>query len=436
MIILGYLLLSILLILLLTSKLKIHPTISLFIGSLFLGFLLKMNLNDILESIFQGFSNAIKSIGLIIIFSTIIGQFLKKSNSIKKFGDLILYNFQDKTLISINLLGLFLGTVVFCDSGFLILNGISKSIASTTNYSLTSLNLSLSGGLYASHTLVPPTPGPLAAINNLNGISMIGDIMLLSIVVSIPASLISFIYARKTFGKLNLKIKSQNLKLTSDYIIPILVIIIPLFLISLNTLTNFINNEISRNIILLLKLIGNPINALFIGIILSFFLPNTKNKKPIIIYDALKDSWPILILTSMGAAFGNVIKNSELSSLLSNVFVNNNISLIYIVVTCFVISVILKTSQGSSTSAMIISSSIIFPLISSYNYSSFEIGMMVLSLGAGSMMISHINDSYFWIVTQKSNLKMNEGIKYFSLMSIMQGIGTFTIILLIILLFN
>ena len=201
MIILGYLLLSILLILLLTSKLKIHPTISLFIGSLFLGLLLKMNLNDILEYIFQGFSNAIKSIGLIIIFSTIIGQFLKKSNSIKKFGDLILYNFQDKTLISINLLGLFLGTVVFCDSGFLILNGISKSIASTTNYSLTSLNLSLSGGLYASHTLVPPTPGPLAAINNLNGISMIGDIMLLSIVVSIPASLISFIYARKTFGK-------------------------------------------------------------------------------------------------------------------------------------------------------------------------------------------------------------------------------------------
>jgi len=212
MIILGYLLLSIFLILLLTSKLKIHPTISLFIGSFFLGLLLKMNLHDILEYIFQGFSNAIKSIGLIIIFSTIIGQFLKKSNSIKKFGDLILYNFQNKTLISINLLGLFLGTVVFCDSGFLILNGISKSIASTTNYSLTSLNLSLSGGLYASHTLVPPTPGPLAAINNLNGISMIGDIMLLSIVVSIPASLISFIYARKTFGKLNLKIKSQNLK--------------------------------------------------------------------------------------------------------------------------------------------------------------------------------------------------------------------------------
>ena len=138
----------------------------------------------------------------------------------------------------------------------------------------------------------------------------------------------------------------------------------------------------------------------------------------------------------MGASFGNVIKNSELTSLLSNVFTNNNVSLIYIACICFIISVILKTSQGSSTSAMIIGSSIIFPLISSYHFTSFSIAMIVLSLGAGSMMISHINDSFFWIVTQKSNLKMNDGIKYFSLMSITQGLGTFAFIILIIYLFN
>ena len=239
MIILVYLLLSIILILLLTSKFKIHPAISLLIGSFFLGILLNMNLTLILEYLIIGFSNAIKSIGLIIIFSAIIGESLKESNSIKKFGNLILYNFQNKTLLSLNLLGLFLGTVVFCDSGFLILNGISKSIASSANYSLTSLNLSLSGGLYASHTLVPPTPGPLAAINNLNSISMIGDIMLLSIIVSIPASLISFFYAKIIFGRLKIKKTFNEINISSNYILPVLVILIPLFLISLNTLTNF-----------------------------------------------------------------------------------------------------------------------------------------------------------------------------------------------------
>ena len=330
MIILVYLLLSIILILLLTSKFKIHPAISLLIGSFFLGILLNMNLTLILEYLIIGFSNAIKSIGLIIIFSAIIGESLKESNSIKKFGNLILYNFQNKTLLSLNLLGLFLGTVVFCDSGFLILNGISKSIASSANYSLTSLNLSLSGGLYASHTLVPPTPGPLAAINNLNSISMIGDIMLLSIIVSIPASLISFFYAKIIFGRLKIKKTFNEINISSNYILPVLVILIPLFLISLNTLTNFIDNENLIHLIPLIKIIGNPIVALLIGLILSFFLPYIKEKKISIISKAFKNSAPIIILTCMGASFGNVIKNSELTSLLSNVFTNNNVSLIYI----------------------------------------------------------------------------------------------------------
>ena len=436
MIILVYLLLSIILILLLTSKFKIHPAISLLIGSFFLGILLNMNFILILEYLYIGFSNTIKSIGLIIILSAIIGESLKQSNSIKKFGNLILYNFQNKTLLSLNLLGLFLGTVVFCDSGFLILNGISKSIASSANYSLTSLNLSLSGGLYASHTLVPPTPGPLAAINNLNGISMIGDIMLLSIIVSIPASLISFFYAKIIFGRLKIKKTFKKIDISSNYLLPISVIVVPLFLISLNTLTNFIDNENLKHIIPIIKTIGNPIIALLIGTILSFFLPDIKENKINIIFKGIKSSTPILILTCMGASFGNVIKNSELTSLLTNIFNNENISLIYIVCICFIISIILKTSQGSSTSSMIIGSSIIFPLISSYELISFDIAMIVLSLGAGSMMISHINDSFFWIVTQKSNLKMNNGIKYFSLMSISQGLGTFALIILIIYLFG
>jgi len=260
--------------------------------------------------------------------------------------------------------------------------------------------------------------------------------MLLSIIVSIPASLISFFYAKIIFGRLKIKKTFNEINISSNYILPVLVILIPLFLISLNTLTNFINNENLIHLIPLIKIIGNPIVALLIGVILSFFLPYVKEKKLSIISKAFKNSAPILILTCMGASFGNVIKNSELTSLLSNVFTNNNVSLIYIACICFIISVILKTSQGSSTSAMIIGSSIIFPLISSYHFTSFNIAMIVLSLGAGSMMISHINDSFFWIVTQKSNLKMNDGIKYFSLMSITQGLGTFAFIILIIYLFN
>ena len=436
MIILIYLILSIAIILFLSAKLKVHPALSLVIGSIFLGFFLKMNTYDIFNYLFNGFYQAVKGIGLIILFSCVIGQFLKESGSIERFGNIILKNLQKKTLLSINMLGLFIGTVVFCDSAFLILNGISKSIASSTSYSLTSLNLSLAGGLYTSHTLIPPTPGPLAAINNLQAMNIIGDIMIFGILVSIPSSLISFFYARKTLMNRNISIDRINIKDKKFSVLPYLVIVIPLLLISLNTITNFIENESFLVSVKIIKYFGNPSIALFIGMVLSFMLPDTKNKEKKIVIGSLNDFLPILLLTSMGSAFGNIIKNSELSTLLPSLFSLNQDSLLYICLISFMVSFILKTSQGSSTSAMIITSSIIFPFISNFALSSFDISMIVLSIGSGSIMISHINDSYFWIVTNKTNLTLQGGLKYFSIMSIFQGLGTFIVILFLVLLFG
>ena len=155
MLILSYLLLSILAIILLSAKFKLNPAISLLIGGIILGLLLKIGLFETLTFQVMGLINSLKGIGLIIFFSCIIGQILKESNSIKRFGNIILNSFQNKSLFSLNILGLLIGTVVFCDSAFLILNGISRSIASSSSLSLSSLNLSLSGGLYSSHTLIP-----------------------------------------------------------------------------------------------------------------------------------------------------------------------------------------------------------------------------------------------------------------------------------------
>ncbi len=143
MLILFYLLISILGIILLSTKFKLNPAISLFIGGIILGALLKIGLLETLTFQVMGLINSLKGIGLIIFFSCIIGQILKESNSIKRFGNIILNSFQNKSLFSLNILGLLIGTVVFCDSAFLILNGISRSIASSSSLSLSSLNPSL-----------------------------------------------------------------------------------------------------------------------------------------------------------------------------------------------------------------------------------------------------------------------------------------------------
>ena len=315
MIVFLYLIISVLLIILLTSRFKINPAASLIIGSIFLGLILKMEFFRVIYLIIEGMWNSIKGIGLIILFSCIIGQLLKESNSIKNFGNLILINLKNKSLLSLNFLGLFIGTVVFCDSAFLILNGISKSIASSSALSLNSLNLSLSGGLYASHNLIPPTPGPMAAINNFNLIDKIGTIMTLGIIVSIPSSLISFFFAKNLISNHNFIDSNKVRNLDKPHNLAYLSIIVPLLLISLNTLTNLVSKDQLFFIYDYIKFIGNPITALFLGVLLSYFIPRNERDDIKIFKNSFYDFLPIILLTSMGSAFGNVIKNSELNQI-------------------------------------------------------------------------------------------------------------------------
>ena len=436
MIIFFHLSLSVIIVIILNSKLKLNPIISLFIGSITLGILLEMTAYQIFNYQLIGFFSSIKNIGLIIFLSCVIGQFLKETKSIEKFGNLLLNNFQKQTLLSINMLGLFIGTVVFCDSAFLILNGISRSIASSSSISLTSLNLSLSGGLYSSHSLIPPTPGPIAAINNFNVLDDIGTIMILGIIVSIPSSLIAFLFSR-TFIKNNKNKINQNLNSDDNASkIAYLSILIPLLLISLNTVSNFFGNLNGTLIYKSIKLIGNPNFALSVGVILSFFIPRKGGNVNKILTFAVKDFLPIILLTSMGAAFGNIIKNSNINDVLPNFINIEESSIIHICVISYILSFILKTSQGSSTSSMIIVSTIIFPIISDFNFNIFETSMIILSIGAGSMMISHVNDSYFWIVTRNTSLNLKKGLKYFSIMTILQSTGTLLFIFILLKIFS
>ena len=430
--ILFYLFGSVILIILLSTKFKFHPVSSLIIVSLILGVLLKIEVLDIIKFIFDGAVNSILGIGLIIFFSCVIGQCLKQSSSLTLFSQLILKTFKSKTLSSLNIMGLFIGSVVFCDSAFLVLSGITKTISSTTAYSLSSLNISLAGGLYTSHNLIPPTPGPIAILNNFNSMELIGDTIIYGFLISIPSSIISLIFASKIINKTKISINYKFDISYRDVFLPFLIILIPLLIISVNTIIEFIGLNLSKQQIENIKNLSNPNSALFIGMALSFFLPKVRSKKMIIFKESFKDFYPIIFLTSAGSAFGNIIKNSDLINFLPLFFESVDISLINICIISFMLGAIIKTSQGSSTSAMIISSSLIFPLISQLHLESFGIIMTTLSIGAGSMMISHVNDSYFWIVSKKSEMKLKDSLLYFSSMTVAQSVGTFVFIIFLI----
>ena len=435
MIIFFYLLTAVVLIIILTSRLKFNPAISLLIASFFLGLILELNLIKIFILVYDGIWNSVKGIGLIILFSCIIGQFLKESNSIKNFGNLLIKNLKSNSILSLNFLGLFVGTVVFCDSAFLILNGISRSIASTSSISLNSLNLSLAGGLYSSHTLIPPTPGPIAAISNFNLLDNIGMVMILGVIVAIPSSIISYLFAKKIMVKSRLINIKTSQKINKPHILAYMSIIIPLVLISLNTLTNLINKNEFLLLQNIFRFIGNPISALLLGSIFSYLIPRENRNNIEIIKNSLKDFIPIILITSSGAGFANIIKNSEIVNLLPGLINIESSDTIYICIIGFICSSIIKTTQGSSTSSIIIVSAILFPIIQDFKLESIELSMIILSIGAGSMMISHVNDSYFWIVLKKTKLNLLDGIKYYTLMTTFQSLGTLLFIIMLISIF-
>ncbi|MFL2991520.1 MAG: GntP family permease [Cytophagales bacterium] len=427
-----YLFGSVILIILLSTKFKFHPVSSLISVSFILGILLKIEFLDILKFIFEGAINSILGIGLIIFFSCVIGQCLKQSSSLIVFSQLILKTFKDKTLSSLNIIGLFIGSVVFCDSAFLVLSGITKTISTTSAYSLNSLNISLAGGLYTSHNLIPPTPGPLAILNNFNSMELIGDVIIYGFIVSIPSSLISLFIASKIINKTRIKINFKTDISYKKVVLPFMVIFIPLLIISINSIVELIGFNLSPQQIENIKKLSNANFALFAGMTLSFFLPKIKSIKRVILMESLKDFYPIILLTSAGSAFGNIIKNSELIEYLPLFFGSLDDSILNICFISFILGAIIKTCQGSSTSAMIISSSLVFPFISQLNLDAFGITMITLSIGAGSMMISHVNDSYFWIISKKSEMNLKNSLLYFSSMTVFQSIGTFLFIIFLI----
>ncbi len=427
-----YLFGSVILIILLSTKFKFHPVSSLISVSFILGILLKIQFLDILKFIFEGAINSILGIGLIIFFSCVIGQCLKQSSSLIVFSQLILKTFKDKTLSSLNIIGLFIGSVVFCDSAFLVLSGITKTISTTSAYSLNSLNISLAGGLYTSHNLIPPTPGPLAILNNFNSMELIGDVIIYGFIVSIPSSLISLFIASKIINKTRMKINFKTDISYKKVVLPFMVIFIPLLIISINSIVELIGFNLSPQQIENIKKLSNANFALFAGMTLSLFLPKIKSIKRVILMESLKDFYPIILLTSAGSAFGNIIKNSELIEYLPLFFGSLDDSILNICFISFILGAIIKTCQGSSTSAMIISSSLIFPFISQLNLDAFGITMITLSIGAGSMMISHVNDSYFWIISKKSEMNLKNSLLYFSSMTVFQSIGTFLFIIFLI----
>ena len=419
-----------LLIILGISKFKLHPSLVLFLAALILGFLLQIPIKQNVFIIFKGLFGIVKNLGLLIIFGIIIGVLLEKSGGTHSLARGILKYLKRIPLpYAISLIGYLVSIPVFCDAAFVILSNLNKTLSKQGKIPITGLAVALSTGLFAPHVMVPPTPGPLAAAFNLK----LDNLFLLVVFGSFFAFILVLIGA--TYANLLIKKKGVNsndiiftkyeTRNTPSFGQAILPIVAPIFLLSFGPISNFASNN--QVIIQIANMISNPIFALGIGMIFTFHLIK-KNRKKTIVYsfiESFKKAVPILLITGMGGGLGKVIQTISFQDYFTNLSFNNSFGLLI----PFLIAAFLKTAQGSSTVAIITSSSICLPLLPLFGLET-ELGKVwiIMAIGVGSMTVSHLNDSYFWIVSQMSMMDTKTALKTHTTGTFIQGLIGFAIL--------
>ncbi len=396
-------------------KFDIHPFLALFVGAILYGFLARMSGELILQSITDGFGGVVGKIGLVILLGVIIGTFLEKTGGALVIAKKILSIIGEKSvMLAMMITGWILSIPVFGDSAFVMLNSINKSLSFKGKLPFAATTVALSLGVTASHSLVPPTPGPIAAAGIIG--ADLGQVIFWGVIISLLALIPCFLFVKYYVSRFTLEPKLDADKTESEIKYPSITksslpIIIPLLLIVLSSIADYPTHPFGENTFtVIIKFIGSPVIALLIGAFISFVLPEKFDRKILSstgwIGDALITAAPIILITGAGGVFGKMLQNSGITELVSE----NLNAASWGIFLPFIMAFALKTAQGSSTVAIITTASVVAPLLSSLGLDTETLKVFtVLSIGAGAVAISHANDSFFWVMTQMTGMNIKLG---------------------------
>jgi GntP family gluconate:H+ symporter len=416
-----------------TAKWRWHPFLSILVAALGTGIALGMPLSDVVTTASSGFGSILASIGIVIVLGSILGNMMEATNAATTIANALMRGMGKKyPMLALASIGALVGIPVFCDAGFIILSKLTDTIAKTSKANPVGLSVSLAAGLYSTHTLVPPTPGPIAAAGTLGASNYLGLVILIGIalvVISLPimVTIIRFL-TKNTVQKANLdlaevSVENPELPQLKSAILPLA---IPIALISIGTISSMTGNTIGW-----VSFIGHPIVALLITLFIAYFLLKMKSMQQFgeLATKGLVQSGPILIITGAGGAFGAILKSSSLSSLFQVWLADLGGSGWLLLALAFIVAAFLKTAQGSSTAAIVITAALIAPFLpEALAQSPLYVTLVIMSIGAGAMTLSHTNDSFFWVVSQITRLEVKDAYRTYSLMTALQGIIIFLLI--------
>lgn len=426
-----------------TSKFKLSPFITLLLAAFIAAFAYGLPLRDIDSIIRSGFGNIMGSIGLIIVLGTLIGVILERSGAAIVMANTVIKLFGKRfPTLTMSMVGFFVSIPVFCDSGYVILNSLKRSLSRTLSVSPVSLSVALATGLFATHTLVPPTPGPIAASANLNLGDSLGLVIIVGFFFAAIAAATGLFWARlcRNLASTELDIEENDAmegELLESSALPspmvaFAPIFVPILLICLGSIASYPADVFGRaSLYELLNFFGKPLNALMLGLGFSLLLLRDEDKASSFAAhcrQAFQVAAPILLVTGAGGAFGAVLAATPLGE-----YLGNSLSALGLgVFMPFIVAAALKSAQGSSTVAMVAGSALVAPLLPQVGLDS-EMGrvLTVMAIGAGAMTVSHANDSYFWVVAQFSKMDVATAYRAHTGATLAMGLVTILAIFLV-----
>jgi GntP family gluconate:H+ symporter len=424
----------------LITKFKIHPFISLTIAAAFLGLTSGMPIGTIIKAFQDGFGGVLGFVGIILALGTMLGKMMAESGGADQIAQTLIRAFgKDKVQWAMMFAAFLVGIPLFFEIGFVLLIPLVFIVARRTGVSIIKIGIPLLAGLSAVHGLVPPHPGPLLAIGVFG--ADIGKTILYGLIVALPTAIIAgpifgtFI-AKHIPGHPNQELVDQLARENDDsttlpsFSITLITVLLPVFLMLLKTFADVAlpDGHFFRT---WMDMIGHPISALLLALLLSLYTFGHKqgigSQQMLKWLDAsLAPTAAIILIIGAGGGFKQMLVTSGVGDVIGHMAVSAQISPILL---AWLVAAVIRIATGSATVATITGAGIVVPVVGMIPGVNRE--LLVLATGAGSLILSHVNDAGFWLVKQYFNMTVAETFKTWTAMETILSIVALGFILLL-----
>ncbi len=439
--------LSIGLLLYLVLRVKLHPFLSLLITAMFLGVTSGMPLSKVNTAIQNGLGGTLGFVATVVGIGGIFGQILEASGGTEAIARTLIRRFgKDKAHWSLVMAGFLIAIPVYFDVGFIILVPVVYALAKDTKRSTLFYAIPLLAGLAVTHTFVPPTPGPVAVADMLG--ADLGWVILIGSLIGLPVAIL----AGPVFGsyiskkidvappkhmmeELNNGTEQSECSLPSFTAVatiigmPLLLMVIKSvieLLIKLGYMQEGIVYDIS-------VFVGHPFTALIIATLMAAYFLGTRRgftRKQLLDVSAkaLAPAGMIILIIGSGGAFKEMLIQSGVGNVLAEGISATKLPPI---VLAFIIAAAVRITLGSATVSMITAAGIIGPILEAYTLSEIHLALIVISIASGATILSHVNDSGFWLVGKYLGLTEMQTLRSWTVMETIIALGGFGIALLL-----